>query len=46
MGEPQWMDGDDDARGLSPICDDCDSRHDDDESCGDPDAEYEMLNDK
>ncbi len=35
MSEPAWLDGDDTARGIDPICDNCDNRHDEDSSCVD-----------
>jgi len=33
MSEPAWLDGDDVARGIDPICDNCNNRHDKDSSC-------------
>ena len=35
MNEPAWLDGDDAARGIDPICDNCNNRHDEDSSCVD-----------
>jgi len=39
------MDGDDVARGIDPICDECDNRHDEDEGCGgdDPDRMWDEM---
>ena len=45
MSEPAWLDGDDAARGINPICKNCDERHDDDHECGgdDPDRMHDEM---
>jgi hypothetical protein len=45
MSEPSWMDGDDVARGIDPICEVCDYRHDEDVSCAedDPDRMWDEM---
>jgi len=45
MSEPAWLDGDDAARGIDPICKNCDERHDDDHECGgdDPDRMHDEM---
>jgi len=45
MSEPAWLDGDDSARGIDPICDECDTQHDEDDSCGgdDPDRLHDEM---
>ncbi len=43
MSEPMWLDGDDVALGIEPICDNCDCRHDEDNDCdnGEPDVMWD-----
>jgi hypothetical protein len=43
MSEPAWLDGDDVALGIEPICDNCDNRHDEDDECdnGEPDVMWD-----
>ena len=47
--EPQWLQGDDHALGIDPVCKECDERHADDE-CGvgsdDPDNLYDSMNER
>ena len=47
--EPQWVMGDDIARGIYPRCDRCEERHEDDD-CGattdDPDNLYDSMNER
>jgi len=43
MSEPMWLDGDDIALGIEPICDNCDCRHHEDDECdnGEPDVMWD-----
>ena len=43
MSEPMWLDGDDVALGIEPVCDNCDCRHDKDDDCdsGEPDVMWD-----
>ena len=48
VSEPAYLDGDDVARGIDPICKNCDERHDDDHECGgdDPDRMYDEMHER
>jgi len=43
MSEPMWLDGDDVALGIDPVCDNCERQHDVDDECdnGEPDVMWD-----
>jgi hypothetical protein len=43
MTEPYWLNGDDVALGIQPVCDNCERQHDEDDDCdsGEPDTMWQ-----